>query len=183
MSDGGPRPTSTEWQRHGRPSPGEAGEAGEASRTKDAVRPLIPGPPARGRGGDRRMAGERKRRILVVEDEALIAMDLERIVRCAGCEVVGPVGRAEEALRLVAEERLDAAILDIELSEGNSFAVADAFARRRVPFVFVTGSAPAALPERFRGRPLIQKPYDAAKRAAMLGGKAAAARGRGGRPS
>src|SRR3954447_14015103 len=65
MSDRGPRPTSTEWQRHGRPSPGEAGEA---SRTKDTVRPLIPGPPARGRGGDRRMAEERKRRILVVEE-------------------------------------------------------------------------------------------------------------------
>jgi CheY-like chemotaxis protein len=129
------------------------------------------------------MAGERKRRILVVEDEALIAMDLERIVRRAGCEVLGPVGRAEEALRLAAEERLDAAILDIELSDGDSFAVADALARRRVPFVFVTGSAPAALPERFRGRPLIRKPYNAAKLAAMLGGKAAAARGRGGRAS
>src|SRR3954468_2969930 len=131
------------------------------------------------------MAGERKRRILVVEDEALIAMDLERIVRCAGCEVLGPVGRAEEALRLAAEEpadaaRLDikpaagdgfaaaeerpyAAILDIELADGDSFAVADALARRRVPSVFVTGSGPAALPERFRGRPLIQKPYNAAK--------------------
>jgi CheY-like chemotaxis protein len=129
------------------------------------------------------MAGERKRRILVVEDEALIAMDLERIVRCAGCEVLGPVGRAEEALRLAAEGRPDAAILDIKLSDGDSFAVADALARRRVPFVFVTGSAPAALPERFRVRPLIRKPYNAAKLAAMLGGKAAAARGRGGRVS
>src|SRR4051794_8346175 len=180
MPDGGPRPTSTEWQRHGRPSPGEAGEA---SRTKDAVRPSIPGSPARGRGGDRRMAGERKRRILVVEDEALIAMDLERIVRRAGCEVLGPVGRAEEARRLAAEGRPDAAILDIELADGDSFAVADALARRRVPFVFVTGSAPAALPERFRGRPLIRKPYDAAKLAAMPGGEAATARGRGGRVS
>src|SRR3954447_18366832 len=139
------------------------------------------------------MAGERKRRILVVEDEALIAMDLERIVRNAGCEVLGPVGRAEEALRLAAEERLDAAILDIELADGDSFAVADALARRRGPSVFVTGSGagalpgglpgPAALPERFRGRPLIQRPYNAAKLAAMLGGKAAAARGRGGRAS
>ena len=129
------------------------------------------------------MAGERKRRILVVEDEALIAMDLERIVRSAGCEVLGPVGRAEEALRLAAEERLDAAILDVRLRDSDCFAVADALARRRVPFVFVTGSAPAALPERFRGRPLIQKPYNAAKLAAMLGGKAAAARGRGGKAS
>src|SRR3954462_8076648 len=107
MSDGGPRPTSTEWQRHGRPSPGSAGEA---SRTKDTVRLLIPGSPVRGRGEDRQIAGERKRRILVVEDEALIAMDLERIVRCAGCEVLGPVGRAEEALRLAAEGRGRAAV-------------------------------------------------------------------------
>src|SRR3954466_5963722 len=102
MSDGGPRPTSTEGQRHGRPSPGPADEA---SRTKDTVRPLIPESPARGRGGDRRMAKERKRRILVVKDEALIAMDLERIVRCAGCEVVGPVGRAEEARGLPRPDR------------------------------------------------------------------------------
>src|SRR3954454_15553547 len=144
MSDGGPRPTSTEWRRHGRPSPGSAGEAG---RTKDTVRPLIPGPPARGRGRDRRMAGERKRRILVLEDEALIAMDLERIVRRAGCEVLGPVGRAEEALRLAAEGRPDAAILDVRLRDSDCFTVADALARRRVPFVFVTGSASAALPE------------------------------------
>src|SRR3954454_10127358 len=136
MSDGGPRPTSTEWRRHGRPSPGSAGEAG---RTKDTVRPLIPGPPARGRGRDRRMAGERKRRILVVEDEALIAMDLERIVRCAGCAVLGPVGRAEEALRLAPEERPDAAILDIELADGDSFAVADALARPRGPLGVGTG--------------------------------------------
>src|SRR3954471_7448792 len=157
--------------------------AGRAGRTEDTVRPSIPGSPARGRGGDRRMAGERKRRILVVEDEALIAMDLERIVRNAGCEVLGPVGRAEEALRLAAEERPDAAILDIKLSDGDSFAVADPLARRRVPFVFVTGSGSAVLPERVRGRPLIQKPYNAAKLAAMLGGEAAAARGRGGRAS
>src|SRR3954463_7544686 len=150
MSDGGPRPTSTEWQRHGRPSPGPAGEAG---RTKDTVRPLIPGSPARGRGGDRRMAGERKRRILVVEDEALIAMDLERIVRCAGCEVLGPVGRAEEALRLAAGGRPDAAILDIKLSDGDSFAVADALARRRVPFVFVTGSGAGRRAPPLRGPP------------------------------
>src|SRR3954462_5401351 len=129
------------------------------------------------------MAGERKRRILVVEDEALIAMDLERIVRCAGCEVVGPVGRAEEALRLVAQGGPDTGILDIALSDRDRFQVADALARRRVPFVFVTGSGPAALPERFRGRPLIRKPYDAAKLAAMRGGKAAAARDRGGRAS
>src|SRR3954469_983440 len=113
MSDGGLRPTSTEWQRHGRPSPGEAGEA---SRTKDTVRPLIPGPPARGRGRDRRMAGKRKRRILLVEDEALIAMDLARIARRPGCEVLVSVGRAEEGLRLAAEGRPDAAILDIELA-------------------------------------------------------------------
>jgi hypothetical protein len=52
-----------------------------------------------------------------------------------------------------------------------------------VPFVFVTGSGPAVLPERFRGRPLIQKPYNAAKLAAMLGGKARAARDRGGKAS
>src|SRR3954465_12621861 len=127
MSDGGPRPTSTEWQRHGRPSPGSAGGAGRKEGTGRAFAPRITvRGRGRGRGGDRRMAGERKRRILVVEDEALIAMDLERIVRNAGGGVVGPGGGAEEVLRLAAEGRPDAAILDIELADGHSFAVADA---------------------------------------------------------
>src|SRR4051794_41922498 len=104
------------------------------------------------------MAGERKGRILVVEDEALIAMDLERIVRSAGCEVLGPVGRAEEALRLAAEERLDAAILDIELSDGDSFAPADTLPRRRGPFVFVARSPPAPPPRALPGPPPVPKP-------------------------
>jgi DNA-binding response OmpR family regulator len=122
------------------------------------------------------MAGQ-KRRILVVEDEALIAMDLARVVRRAGCEVVGPAGRVEEALRLAAGQPIDAAILDVNLGGEESFGVADALARRGVPFAFLTGYDGTVLPGRFRGRLVIRKPYDAARLAAMLGGKAAAAEG------
>ena len=104
-------------------------------------------------------------------------MDLARIVRRAACEVVGPAGRGEEALRLAAERPIDAAILDVTLGGEKSFEVADVLARRGVPFAFLTGYEEAALPERFRGRLVIRKPYIAARLAAMLGGKTDAAEG------
>lgn len=99
------------------------------------------------------------RRILVVEDEAMIAMDLEALLRQSGCEVVGPVASLREALRAVAEEALDAAVLDINLGEEKALAVADALAGSGVPFVFVTGYGPEILPVRHRGRPVTTKPY------------------------
>ena len=107
------------------------------------------------------MAGGR-RRVLVAEDEALIAMEVEAALRRAGWEVVGPVARAEEAARLAAGERpLDAAVLDVGLGDATVFAAADALAARGVPLVFLTGYGPGILPERLRGRPVLRKPFPA----------------------
>ena len=115
------------------------------------------------------MAGGR-RRVLVAEDEALIAMEVEAALRRAGWEVVGPVARAAEVARLAAgEQPLDAAVLDIRLGGGATvFAAADALAARGVPLVFLTGYGPGILPERLRGRPVLRKPFPAERLAAAL---------------
>ncbi|HEX8373624.1 MAG TPA: response regulator [Geminicoccaceae bacterium] len=117
-------------------------------------------------------------RVLVVEDESLIAMDLDGFLRRAGCEVVGPVGRVEAATRWIADRPPDLALLDVNLGGGETvFPLADALAALRVPFVFLTGYEPEALPERFRQRPIASKPYSAKRLLAML----AEAVGSGGR--
>ncbi len=107
-------------------------------------------------------------RVLVVEDEPLIAMDLGSALRGAGCEVVGPVSRLDRALRHVDEGGLDAAVLDINLGGETVFALADVLALRDVPFVFLTGYDRSALPERLRDRPLSGKPFSSRSLLALL---------------
>jgi CheY-like chemotaxis protein len=97
-------------------------------------------------------------RILVVEDEALIAYDLETALRQSGCEVVGPVATVAAAERALGGALPDAAVLDIELGDGKVFPIADALADRGVPFVFLTGYEPETLPERHARRPIVIKP-------------------------
>jgi PAS domain S-box-containing protein len=81
------------------------------------------------------------RRVLLVEDELLVAMEMEEALRDLGCEVLGPAATVEEALRLAQSEagRIDAAVLDINLAGRPSFPVADLLAGRGVPVVFATG--------------------------------------------
>ena len=98
------------------------------------------------------------RRVLVVEDEALIAMEIESALLDAGFAVVGPAATLAAATALAAAEALWAAVLDVNLAGEPVFPVADALARRRVPFAFVTGYGPEVLPARFRDRPLLRKP-------------------------
>jgi CheY-like chemotaxis protein len=79
--------------------------------------------------------------VLLVEDELLVAMEMEEALRDLGCEVLGPAATVEEALRLAQSEagRIDAAVLDINLAGRPSFPVADLLAGRGVPVVFATG--------------------------------------------
>jgi len=108
------------------------------------------------------------RRVLVAEDEFVIALEIEEALRRAGYEVVGPAATAEEAERLAREEPLDAAVLDADLRGGPSYTAADALAARGVPFVFLTGYEAGVLPDRFRGRPVLGKPYAADRLPAVL---------------
>jgi len=104
--------------------------------------------------------GLKGRRILVVEDESLVAMLLETILEDMGCIPVGPVGTVDEALEVVASDPLiDAALLDVNVAGVEVFPVAAALKARGVPFVFSTGYGEGGLPDDWRGQVTIQKPF------------------------
>lgn len=109
-------------------------------------------------------------RILIVEDESLVAMLLETILEDMGCQPLGPVATVDEALAfLESGEALDAALLDVNVAGREVFPVAAILEARGVPFVFSTGYGEGGLPEAWRGRPTIQKPFtEAAVRDALL---------------
>lgn len=109
------------------------------------------------------------RRILVVEDESLVAMLLETILEDMGATPVGPMSSVEEGLAAVRDTaELDAALLDVNVAGTPVFPVAEALAARGVPFVFSTGYGEGGLPEEWRGRPVIQKPFTEATVRDML---------------
>lgn len=101
------------------------------------------------------------RHILVVEDEAAIAVDIVKTLEDQGATIIGPASVVEDALRWIEDGRIDCALLDIKLGDDVVWPVADALDRQRVPFVFLTGYSTAAVAERY-DRLAIQKPYVAA---------------------
>jgi DNA-binding response OmpR family regulator len=98
-------------------------------------------------------------RVLVVEDEMLIAMLLEDILQELGCKIIGPVGQVAKAVPLANMEPLDAAILDVNVAGEEVFPVAFELARRAIPFVFVSGYGTDRLPKEWCDRPILQKPF------------------------
>ena len=100
-----------------------------------------------------------KRRILVVEDEMLIGMLLEDMLMDLGHEVAAIVPRLKDALAAVERETYDLAILDVHLHGESAFPVAEALIAKGVPFIFATGYGERGLPENYRGRPVLQKPF------------------------
>ena len=101
-------------------------------------------------------------RVLVVEDEYFIADDLTQALQKLDAEVVGPVPTAGKALALLSSgERIDAAVLDINLRGEAVFTVADVLASQGVPFVFATGYDQSAIPSSFQDVPHWEKPFDA----------------------
>jgi DNA-binding response OmpR family regulator len=99
-------------------------------------------------------------RVLVVEDEMLIAMLFEEFLRDLGCKIIGPVGRVAKAIPLAKLEPLDAAILDVNVAREEVFPVACELASRAIPFLFVSGYGADSLPKEWRNRPLLQKPFN-----------------------
>lgn len=100
------------------------------------------------------------RRILVVEDEALVAMLVEDALLDAGALVIGPAATVAEALALLEHETPDAAVLDLNLAGETSTPVADALALRGIPFVVATGYGADGLPAGHITVPVLAKPYD-----------------------
>ena len=99
------------------------------------------------------------RRILVVEDETLIAEMIEEILTGLGYVVIGPVSRLDAALRLATREALDAAVLDVTVRGGAVYPVAECLAARGIPFLIASGYGTWALPEGFRDQPRLVKPF------------------------
>jgi DNA-binding NarL/FixJ family response regulator len=97
--------------------------------------------------------------VLLMEDNALVAMDVEASLRDFGCEVIGPFDSAAGAIAAVKTEKPQVAVLDINLNGHPSFELADALALAEVPFVFLSGHSRLFLPTRHRERPFVAKPY------------------------
>ena len=110
------------------------------------------------------------RRVLIVEDESLVAMLLETILEDMGCVPVGPAATVEEGLQVAGgDEPLDAALLDVNVAGKQVFPIAEALKARGVPFVFSTGYGEGGLPDEWRGQPTLQKPFtEAAVRDALM---------------
>jgi CheY-like chemotaxis protein len=87
------------------------------------------------------------RRILVVEDEAAISLMFVDILSSAGCMVVGPASSAAEALAYLEREEVHCAVLDVQLTDGTAHPVAEALAKRGIPYVLATAFAQAELGE------------------------------------
>ena len=98
-------------------------------------------------------------RVLVVEDDMLIAVVLEEMLQDLGCVVVGPVGKLDDAMRMADDEALDLAILDVNIRGGHIYPVAERLRARGVPFALASGYGDWALPEAFRDQPRLIKPF------------------------
>lgn len=105
------------------------------------------------------MSEQPRCRVLVVEDEAMIAMLVEDMVQDFGSEVVGPAARMADAIKLAQNAELDAAILDINVDGSVIYPVADILSTRSIPFIFATGYGSKALPTRFCNAPTVPKPF------------------------
>jgi CheY-like chemotaxis protein len=98
-------------------------------------------------------------RVLVVEDEMMIALLLQNMLLRCGYTVVGPVARLEKALEVAQHEAEDLAILDVNLDGRDVYPVADALSARGIPFIFATGHGRGGLRAPYREYPTLQKAY------------------------
>jgi CheY-like chemotaxis protein len=114
-------------------------------------------------------AGVAGRRVLVAEDEYLLARKMAGPFAELGVETIGPVDAVTRALELVEHGgRLDGAVLDIKLRDEMVFPVAEALRARGVPFVFTTGYNEHAIPDRYKDVARYEKPFDPAQVARAL---------------
>jgi PAS domain S-box-containing protein len=125
------------------------------------------GPLARHSGGPRTLVEDKSalplqletgNRILLVEDEILVAMMMRDILTELGFSVIGPFSRLSEAMVAAVHEEIDAGIIDINLGGEFVYPVADVLAARKIPFVFVTGYGVESIDGRFTCVPIIKKP-------------------------
>jgi CheY-like chemotaxis protein len=97
-------------------------------------------------------------RVLIVEDDFLVAQTITEVIEAGGCEVIGPVSNVAAGLDLLARKRPDAAVLDIELAGETSYPVASALMEQGLPFLFVTGYDEIPIPSEFGTITKLMKP-------------------------
>jgi len=107
-------------------------------------------------------------RILIVEDDAYLAADLAEALRARGAIVIGPAATLAEAFRAVESHWIDCAVLDVNLDGEMSFPIADRLESACIPYVIASGYGADALPERFRSKPRLEKPYRSEALAEMM---------------
>lgn len=108
------------------------------------------------------------KRILLVEDEPLIAMEIESVLTSLGCVIAGSAGTIEKARQLIAETQFDAALLDANLAGRPVHELAAALTQKGVPFAFATGYGREGVPAGFQHAPLLSKPFGPDQLAAVL---------------
>jgi CheY-like chemotaxis protein len=99
-----------------------------------------------------------RRRVLVVEDEVAIALDLAKLVRDYGAAIVGIASSADEAVAQITQTRIHCVVLDVKLGSDDCSSVAQILADRHIPFVFVTGYSNSEVVSGYSA-PVIRKPY------------------------
>jgi CheY-like chemotaxis protein len=102
---------------------------------------------------------QKARRILIIEDEILVALYLEDLLLAMGHFVVGPATRLLEAIALARDGEIDFAVLDMNLAGTPSLPVADILRERRIPFVFATGYGHEGIAADYGNEPVLRKPY------------------------
>ena len=99
-------------------------------------------------------------RVLVLEDNALVAMHLEEMLNEAGCQVIAMIDNVEGAREFIRRHQLDAAVLDVNLKGEKVFGVAEELMARKVPLVFSSGYGERFLPPQFDAAPHLSKPFE-----------------------
>jgi DNA-binding response OmpR family regulator len=100
-----------------------------------------------------------RRRVLLVEDEFLLAITVENDLKAAGADIAGPYHTLQSALAATDHERFDCAVLDVNLGDAMVYPLADELASRSLPFLFLSGYSTEQLPARFAKVPRLSKPY------------------------
>ena len=98
-------------------------------------------------------------RVLLVEDEMMVALLLETMLTDLGHQVAGPVARLEKGLEMVEREAIDLAVLDVNINGRDVYPIAAALEARGIPFIFATGYGSAGLHPAYCDRPVLRKPY------------------------
>ncbi len=107
-------------------------------------------------------------RILVVEDEMLVLMNVEMVLEELGCTAISAAGNVTGALSLLAQQSFDAALIDVNLGEHKSYPVADKLTERGIPFAFSTGNSNHGDRSDLDDRPVLKKPYSTADMVKVL---------------